>query len=863
MLLYFWLTHQARNEMMSKRLGTSILSVFLYGIIAIGTASGQNYAGYWLGVTYPSDPNNAIFNYFGNFTQSGATIGGTAQTANPKVAFGGLAYVKGSVTATTVKFKESDSKGTLDTPLTCYWSLDLKYDPVEESLKGTYSNIQNPPYCDEPGGGKVELYRIVLKSGNKYCKGQAVNLTVTGKNIRWYDSANKGRMVAQGNNFSPKISQTTTFYITQTLYNTESPAIPIKVEIVDVAIVDAKATPPGCGKTNGTIAIAASGSTGLQYSIDGGTTFQNSPQFSGLAVNTYKVKVKDDAGCAAEREVELKAATAPTISDIKAENPTCGQTNGQLTVAATGSGALQYSIDGTNYQASNVFGKLSGGGFTVSVKDDNNCAATKKASLTQPNASKIATATSTPTTCGEEDGGITVTTAATNAQYSIDGSKFQPGADFRNLPAGNYTVTMKDAAGCTDTKAVTVAASIALKITNVEAKPASCGQKDGSFAVTASGGTGFQYSADGGTTFQASPQFAGLADNTYKMQVKNAAGCITEREVELKGPAAPTITDVKTQNPTCGEINGQLTVAATGTGTLQYSIDGTNYQASNVFGKLNGGDITVSIKDDKGCVANKKASLAKSSAVKITAAQATPTTCGEANGGIAMTTVALDVQYSADGTNFQPSATFKNMKAGTYAVIMRDAFGCTDTRTVTVAGSEAPALSDVLVSPVSCGVADGTISVQATARTAVQYALNGGNYGNRNSFNNLAVGEYEVAVRDAGNCVVLRKVTVRSDCANTIFVPTSFSPNGDGQNDQLTVHFPFPSLQFSSVRVYNRWGNAVHGGQNLTLSSGDAIWDGKLDGQAPMTENYYVLVAEVKFEDGTSHTFRKEVMVMR
>lgn len=543
---------------MSTRLATNLLLLVFWEITGIGTALSQNYAGYWLGVTYPSDPNNGIFNYFGNFTQSGTTLGGTAQTANPKVAFGGLAYVKGSVTATTVKFKESNSNGSLNTPLTCYWSLDLKYDPVEESLKGAYTNIQNPPYCDEVGGGKVELYRIVLKSGNKYCKGQPVNLTVTGKNIRWYDSADKGRMVAQGNIFNPKIDQTTTFYITQTLYNTESPAIPIKIEIVDMV-----------------------------------------------------------------------------ISDMQAQNPSCAQANGQITVLATGSDALQYSIDGTNYQVGNVFNKLNDGEFTVSVKDATGCAATKKATLTQSGAAKISTATAIPTTCGKADGGITVTTAAASAQFSIDGGKFQPGADFRNLVAGKYTVTMKDAAGCTDT------------------------------------------------------------------------------------------------------------------------------------------------------------------------------------------------------------------------------------RTVTVAGSEGPALSTVSLSPVSCGGANGMISVQATARSAMQYALNGGNYGSRNSFDNLAVGEYEISVRDAENCVVARKVLVRSDCANTIFVPTSFSPNGDGQNDELTVHFPFPSLQFSSLRVYNRWGIAVHGSQNLTLSNGDAIWDGRLDDQTPMTDNYYVVVAEVMFDDGSSHTFRKEVIVMR
>lgn len=252
---------------------------FIWVFAGINVVFCQNFSGYWLGVTYPSNPNQLVYNYFANFTQTGATLGGTSQTANPNVPFGGLAYVKGSTTTTKVRFKESDDKGSINTKDVCYWDLDLTYDPVEESLKGTYTNIINPTYCDENGGGKVELYRIVLKSGTKFCKGSPISLRVTGKNIKWYDTDKKGKLLATGNTFVPQISQTTTFYITQTLYNSESPTIPIKVDIVDIVISDAKVTSSTCGKKDGAIALTATGSTGLQYSADGGVTFQPSPQF--------------------------------------------------------------------------------------------------------------------------------------------------------------------------------------------------------------------------------------------------------------------------------------------------------------------------------------------------------------------------------------------------------------------------------------------------------------------------------------------------------------------------------------------------------------------------------------------------------
>ena len=152
----------------------------------------QSVAGFWLGVTYPSNPNQAVFNYTTTLTQTGSTLGGTAQTANPNVPFGGTAYLSGQVAGSTVTFSEADQNGSTSTTKdVCYWKGKLTYNPTDESLIGTYENIVNTTTCTEAGGGTVELYRIVLKSGTKFCKGTPMNLLVTGKNIRWYSSVNK------------------------------------------------------------------------------------------------------------------------------------------------------------------------------------------------------------------------------------------------------------------------------------------------------------------------------------------------------------------------------------------------------------------------------------------------------------------------------------------------------------------------------------------------------------------------------------------------------------------------------------------------------------------------------------------------
>src|SRR5207247_2106992 len=65
-------------------------------------------------------------------------------------------------------------------------------------------------------------------------------------------------------------------------------------------ILAVRSTPPGCNSTAGSISVTASGGTGaLQYSIDGGGTFQNSGTFANLSAGTYNLVVKDANSCQA------------------------------------------------------------------------------------------------------------------------------------------------------------------------------------------------------------------------------------------------------------------------------------------------------------------------------------------------------------------------------------------------------------------------------------------------------------------------------------------------------------------------------------------------------------------------------------
>ena len=113
-------------------------------------------------------------------------------------------------------------------------------------------------------------------------------------------------------------------------------------------------TPICNGDLNGTITMVPSGGVGFyQFSIDGGTTFQGSGTFTGLATGTYNLVLEDGNGCQTTSTETILNIAGPSITGVVTTDPTCGNANGDITITATGgTGTLQYSID-------NVSAKLS------------------------------------------------------------------------------------------------------------------------------------------------------------------------------------------------------------------------------------------------------------------------------------------------------------------------------------------------------------------------------------------------------------------------------------------------------------------------------------------------------------------------
>ncbi|NJN77266.1 MAG: hypothetical protein HC803_02180, partial [Saprospiraceae bacterium] len=153
----------------------------------------------------------------------------------------------------------------------------------------------------------------------------------------------------------------------------------------------------------------ASGTGSLEYSINGGTSWQPSNVFSNLSAGTYQIRVRNINGTcmvSATDEV-LTAPQLPVITDVTSQNPSdCGLNNGTITVTATGT-SIQYSINGGLTWVSNggSFTNLGSGTYYVAVRNsDGTCVVqynTNPIVLTAPAAPSITNvASNNPTNCG-------------------------------------------------------------------------------------------------------------------------------------------------------------------------------------------------------------------------------------------------------------------------------------------------------------------------------------------------------------------------------------------------------------------------------------------------------------------------------
>jgi gliding motility-associated-like protein len=121
--------------------------------------------------------------------------------------------------------------------------------------------------------------------------------------------------------------------------------------------------------------------------------------------------------------------------------------------------------------------------------------------------------------------------------------------------------------------------------------------------------------------------------------------------------------------------------------------------------------------------------------------------------------------------------------------------------------------------------------------------------------------EYTIEVRSAVGCKATDKVSIFVLCNNAnVFVPNTFSPNGDGVND---VFYPRGTgvFRIKNLRIFNRWGQIVFDRSNINANDPSAGWDGTLNGKK-LPSDVFVYTLEVVCENNTTLVFKGNIALV-
>ena len=483
-------------------------------------------------------------------------------------------------------------------------------------------------------------------------------------------------------------------------------------------------------------------------------------------------------GCSSTSTMAV-VVNPPPSATLSFTNPSCGMSNGVIAINNTspvGQTVVGFATNLGVIAGQIITGLSAPSSPIITLTNNFGCTFTVTTTLsTSPPPSGI-TLTPANSSCGLSNGTISysgVIGGTPTYSYSLNGGAFSSSTTVTGLLSGTYSVTVKDAGGCTFTKTVTILPSPGPTTITGTPVAAGCSLSNGSFNVTGvTGGTpAYSFSVDAVGTGSLT---AGLAGGTHTITVRDINGCLYSTTFFVPSTVGPTSATVTTSPASCALANGSATVTTVlgGTPGYQYSFNGGGtYAVGTSTAGVAAGLHTVIIRDANSCtlsvVYNVLNTLAPTAAIT---ASINVTCFGSNDGSFTVTgvggsgapyTYSLSVPFIVNGTGY-----FGGLPQGTYNVTLRDVLGCTTTASVTISQPAALTLLPTSIAAKCFGTNTGTINIVGAGGTgAYMYNLNGGGFQAANTFTAVGAGTYIVGIRDGNLCITTQTVTVSQPAA--------------------------------------------------------------------------------------------------
>jgi gliding motility-associated-like protein len=480
-----------------------------------------------------------------------------------------------------------------------------------------------------------------------------------------------------------------------------------------------------------------------------------------------------------------------------------------------------------------------------------------------------------PPTCnGGIDGEVDLKPKCGKAPYkfSWNAAPFSTNNKLSNVSRGTYNVIVTDDSGeFFDTL------NIALKEFQIEidkaksnvTNPKCFGSKDGLIQLFPLNGIP-SYLYNFGQGFGFNNFRSQLAPGTYNVTVEDGNKCRGLFIFDLIDPPLLEV-EIDTINVTCFGKNDGKAIAYPSGGVGNYKFNWNTGAGSSTLSNLKPGCYNLTLNDANQCETSSRVCIREPSQILINSLDALPTICyGDSTGSIKVTGAGgtPPFKYSIDGLRFQSSTDFNNLAGKEYNVTIKDSTGCRISKKITVLqpqilGVYAEADKELYLGK----FAYLTASTYPTNRKVklIWTPLDSISCDSCPSIkvNPVKTTLYRVSIIDADSCTAFDEVLVKIIEDRPVYIPNVFSPNGDGRNDFFAIYGGDAVRIIKEMRVFNRWGNQLYEGFNLSLNNnGNPMWDGTFRGQE-LDPDVYTFYALIEFVDGKEIIYKGDITLLK
>ncbi|MES2761955.1 MAG: gliding motility-associated C-terminal domain-containing protein [Bacteroidota bacterium] len=525
-------------------------------------------------------------------------------------------------------------------------------------------------------------------------------------------------------------------------------------------------TQSSCSSNTGSITVNVAGGSGsYTYSwLPAGST----ATLTNLAPGNYSLTVSDGS-CSQTQVYAISSVNGPIVSATQ-NNITCaGVCNGSIALSISG-GNPGYTTSWSNGASSQTITGLCAGPYSYTITDVAGCKAVQSFSLTTNTPIVFSTPDIDNPLCNNNCNGVVTTIPSGGVlPYTYNWSTSTSTTSVANsLCAGNYSVTVSDANGCSVQETYTLTGPSSISVTAVVTNANCNSSADGAIDLTVAGGTaGYNYTwTPTGSVF--SQDLTNITAGTYSVVITDVNGCSVDSSFVVNEPSAIIDNPVIVPAACFGNCNGSISLTPTGgSGSYTYTWTPSGATTATVT-NLCPGPQTATITDSQGCAVVFTYTVPSLTTITSTTLATNNLCFNDCNGILTATNIAggaspYTIQWN-DALG-QIGNTAVGLCTGNYTATITDNNGCFNQIPATIASNSQVTFTPNITQP-SCDQCDGSAIVNAVGGIA-PYAYLWSNNQVVNTATNLCAGVYAVQITDGNGCVNTTNVIINSSSTIT------------------------------------------------------------------------------------------------